>query len=590
MYHSMGSLLSQAGGPSKFAQLYVYDTKNEIENRERALSNSFGSSGRTNSKHPIDQNIINEVKDVLDTSIDLVKTFRRVHDRQNLGVIRTQVSVIALRLEILTPPSLENRVVLSSSFNGGQRRCDDEKYVEKSGHHLHNGFVISYNDTLLKRYQCHINVEWCNHTRSIKYLFKYINKGPDRVSAHLYEPVTTTDDQQIQKPVDDIKAYYDCRYLSACEATWRRAISLYDKNFDLETVLHKPSDGHSMFEAWMKMNELYPLARELTYDEFPTKMLLNSAKGCRTHDEIKKVNEIVYPTYKDAFYAAGLLDDDKEFIDSFKDATHWAPAEPLYLVVTDAEKKNMPLFYMEEVMRSRGTTLRRWPEMPFPDERYISEFGNRLIYDELDYNPTELQSKYERLYVALNTEQKSVYDTIMNFVETRQGGVYFVYGYGGASLEDVCEIREFAEWILKVIDGELGEANDEEVSIDVPEEVLIDAVHDLVQIINETFFGKKVIIPRLRITPSDKCLQLKIVRKQYPLSVSFAMTINKRQSQSLLRVGLYLSRPVLTHGQLYVALLRVKSKRGLKVVVCDDKGNVLKTTTNVTYKEVLHGL
>nr|GEW47765.1 hypothetical protein [Tanacetum cinerariifolium] len=42
----------------------------------------------------------------------------------------------------------------------------------------------------------------------------------------------------------------------------------------------------------------------------------------------------------------------------------------------------------------------------------------------------------------------------------------------------------------------------------------------------------------------------------------------------------------------WVALIKsqVKSKRGLKVVVCDEEGNVSKTTTNVVYKEVLHGL
>ncbi|GJR36290.1 ATP-dependent DNA helicase PIF1-like protein [Tanacetum coccineum] len=59
------------------------------------------------------------------------------------------------------------------------------------------------------------------------------------------------------------------------------------------------------------------------------------------------------------------------------------------------------------------------------------------------------------------------------------------------------------------------------------------------QIINGTHFGKKVIIPRLRITPSDKRLPLKIVRKQFPLSVSFAMAINKIQGQSFLKVGVH---------------------------------------------------
>nr|GEY59907.1 hypothetical protein [Tanacetum cinerariifolium] len=59
-----------------------------------------------------------------------------------------------------------------------------------------------------------------------------------------------------------------------------------------------------------------------------------------------------------------------------------------------------------------------------------------------------------------------------------------------ASLKDVCKIQDFTEWILKVEDEELGEANDREVSIDVPEELLIVAVDDLVTSIIDFTYPK----------------------------------------------------------------------------------------------------
>ncbi|GKE57847.1 ATP-dependent DNA helicase PIF1-like protein, partial [Tanacetum coccineum] len=74
--------------------------------------------------------------------------------------------------------------------------------------------------------------------------------------------------------------------------------------------------------------------------------------------------------------------------------------------------------------------------------------------------------------------------------------------------------------------------------------------------------------------------------KQYPQSLSFGITINKRQGQSLSKVGLCLPHPVFTHEQLYVVVSKVKSKRGLKVVVCNEEGNISETTTNFVYKEI----
>jgi ATP-dependent DNA helicase PIF1 len=110
------------------------------------------------------------------------------------------------------------------------------------------------------------------------------------------------------------------------------------------------------------------------------------------------------------------------------------------------------------------------------------------------------------------------------------------------------------------------------------------------KVISGSNIGENVFIPRLSLTPSDKRLPFKFQRRQFPITVSFAMTINKSQGQSLKYVGVYLPQPIFSHGQLYVALSRVTSREGLKILITDNENEPSNITHNIVYKEVFRNI
>lgn len=50
-------------------------------------------------------------------------------------------------------------------------------------------WVVAYNPYILLKYDCHCNVEVVNSISSLKYIFKYIFKGPDRAIHEACETV-----------------------------------------------------------------------------------------------------------------------------------------------------------------------------------------------------------------------------------------------------------------------------------------------------------------------------------------------------------------------------------------------------------------
>ncbi|XP_031091108.1 uncharacterized protein LOC115996106 [Ipomoea triloba] len=303
------------------------------------------------------------------------------------------------------------RFVDSSSFDADgypiYRRRDDGRTITKNGIQMDNRYVVPHNGYLLLRYKAHLNVEWCNQSRSIKYLFKYINKGNDRVTAEFYRSSTEVNGVEV---VDEINMYYDCRYVSASEATWRllsydiqcrtptvERLSFhlpdsqtvyFEDDEDVETILNRQTLGQSMFTEWFEANKKYSEVRLLSYIEMPNKFvwkknvrqwqprqggfsigrifyvppgtgelyylhcLLNIVRGPQSFQDIKTYNGKEYNTFKDACYAHGLLDDDLEYIDAIKEASQWSTAHSLrklFVTLLMANTMGRPEYVWNEV-------------------------------------------------------------------------------------------------------------------------------------------------------------------------------------------------------------------------------------------------
>jgi ATP-dependent exoDNAse (exonuclease V) alpha subunit len=95
--------------------------------------------------------------------------------------------------------------------------------------------------------------------------------------------------------------------------------------------------------------------------------------------------------------------------------------------------------------------------------------------------------------------------------------------------------------------------------------------------------GTRVFLPRIPLCPSDDDMfPFRFKRKQFPVRLSFAMTINKSQGQTIPNVGIYLPEPVFSHGQLYAALSRATATANIKVLTgtCDEESENKKEKKN----------
>lgn len=101
----------------------------------------------------------------------------------------------------------------SDSYPVYKRRNTGE-VVKVREQHLDNSRVVPYNPFLLGKFNCHMNVEVCSDIKVVKYPYKYIYKGHDKIAFYVH-------DNDTNKEIDEIKEYQSARWVSPPEAAWR---------------------------------------------------------------------------------------------------------------------------------------------------------------------------------------------------------------------------------------------------------------------------------------------------------------------------------------------------------------------------------
>ncbi|XP_056698595.1 uncharacterized protein [Spinacia oleracea] len=201
------------------------------------------------------------------------------------------------------PKDFNDDTIIGEDGYPQYRRRNNGRVAQKNGHTIDNTFIVPYNVDLLVNYQAHINVEVCNKYTCTKYLFKYMNKGPDMALATIQEVTDSgiPGGQQAnpEPPRDEIKSYLQCRYVYAAEACW--------------IVFGFPIQYKYPPSSTLKLS---PRGR-------------TNMTGSTSFADIRTVNGVEFATFKEACNALGLLEGDSEWHEDLKAASSWAHAPQL---------------------------------------------------------------------------------------------------------------------------------------------------------------------------------------------------------------------------------------------------------------------
>ena len=130
-------------------------------------------------------------------------------------------------------------------------RPDNGLVFECNGTRFTNQYVVPHCSQLLLLFDYHINVEIFAGLRTVKYLSKYIYKGPDRATMKISGGMQ-----------DEIKAHLNSQFIGTTEACWKIfKFNMHRKSPAVQRLpIHFSNEHYVNFHAYQTVNEV--LARQ----------------------------------------------------------------------------------------------------------------------------------------------------------------------------------------------------------------------------------------------------------------------------------------------------------------------------------------
>ena len=198
----------------------------------------------------------------------------------------------------------------------------NNRTIQKCQDVFDNRHIVPHPREILVKFDCHINLEVCGSIKAVKYIHKYIYKGPDRATVQ-------------QEGGDEIYSYLDAGYISSTQAchnifefamhmewpaVYRLPVHLpgeqtvvFSEDDSIHELVENPKITQLMgwFEANTKQNLIDAGAHDYLYQDIPKQFVWDKKntiwKVCQRYKAISRMYAVHHPSAGEKFYLRLLL-------------------------------------------------------------------------------------------------------------------------------------------------------------------------------------------------------------------------------------------------------------------------------------------